>query len=152
EERQYLRNDTSAVLGALRWRREETLVFLGRLTPEQWRRGSIHVTLGRITFADWVTLIAAHDDKHLDQLKRAVRVCLDWTRPRDEEWGGRREVRVVSGAAPTIVVPTISTAVRRVRVQSKIGVNIRGNEQISSGPNGTRANFHNSSTRFHCAL
>jgi len=73
EERQYLRNDTSVALGALRRRREETLVFLGRLTPEQWRRGSIHVTLGRMTFADWVALIAAHDDKHLDQLKRAVR-------------------------------------------------------------------------------
>jgi hypothetical protein len=25
-----------------------------------------------MTFADWVALIAAHDDKHLDQLRRAL--------------------------------------------------------------------------------
>jgi hypothetical protein len=25
-----------------------------------------------MTFEDWVALIAAHDDKHLDQLRRAV--------------------------------------------------------------------------------
>ena len=45
---------------------------LAGLTPEQWKRGSIHVTLGRMTFADWMALIAAHDDKHLDQLRRAL--------------------------------------------------------------------------------
>jgi DinB superfamily len=73
EERQYLRTDAAAALAALRRRREETLAFLGRLTPDQWRRGSIHVTLGRMTFADWVALIAAHDDKHLDQLQRAIK-------------------------------------------------------------------------------
>jgi hypothetical protein len=43
-----------------------------RLTPEQWKRGSIHVTLGRMTFEDWVALIAAHDDNHLHQLRRAL--------------------------------------------------------------------------------
>ena len=72
EERQYLRQDTGLALAAFRRRREETLALLGRLTPEQWKRGSIHVTLGRMTFADWVALIAAHDDKHLDQLRRAL--------------------------------------------------------------------------------
>ncbi len=71
-ERQYLRNDTGEALAALRTRREDTLAFLKRLTPEQWKRGSIHVTLGRMTFEDWVALIAAHDDTHLDQLKRAL--------------------------------------------------------------------------------
>lgn len=72
EERQYLRNDTGQAVVALRRRRQETLALLGRLTPEQWQRGSIHVTLGRMTFADWVALIAAHDDKHLAQLRRAL--------------------------------------------------------------------------------
>jgi len=72
EERQYRRNDTSLALAAFRRRREETLVFLRRLTPAQWQRGSIHTTLGRMTFSDWVALIAAHDDKHLNQLKRAI--------------------------------------------------------------------------------
>lgn len=72
EERQYLRNDSGAALIAFRGRREESLAFLRKLTPEQWRRGSIHVTLGRMTYEDWVALMAAHDDNHLDQLKRAV--------------------------------------------------------------------------------
>jgi hypothetical protein len=72
EERQYLRNDTGQALAALRLRRQETLALLGRLAPEQWGRGSVHVTLGRMTFADWVALIAAHDDKHLAQLRRAL--------------------------------------------------------------------------------
>ncbi len=72
EERQYQRNDAGGALVALRRRREETRALLARLTPEQWRRGSTHVTLGRMTFADWVALIAAHDDKHLAQLQRAL--------------------------------------------------------------------------------
>ena len=72
EERQYLRNDGGLALAALRLRREETLAILGRLAPEQWQRGSVHVTLGRMTFADWVALIAAHDDRHLAQLRRAL--------------------------------------------------------------------------------
>jgi hypothetical protein len=72
EERQYLRNDADEALTALRRRRRETLAMLERLAPEQWQRGSLHVTLGRMTFADWVALIAAHDDKHLDQLRRAL--------------------------------------------------------------------------------
>ena len=72
EERQYLRNDAGLALAALRKRREETLTFLRRLTPAQWRRGSIHATLGRMTFGDWVALMAAHDDKHTLQLKRAL--------------------------------------------------------------------------------
>jgi hypothetical protein len=72
EERQYLRNDPVLALAAFRKRREESLVFLRRLSPEQWQRGSLHVILGRMTFADWAALMAAHDDKHLDQLKRAL--------------------------------------------------------------------------------
>jgi hypothetical protein len=72
EERQYRLHDAGLALDSLRRRREETLALLRRLTPAQWRRGSIHVTLGRMTFADWVALIAAHDDKHLAQLRRAL--------------------------------------------------------------------------------
>jgi DinB family protein len=72
EERQYLRNEPRAALHALRRRRDETLAFLSRLTPEQWSRGSRHVTLGHMTYADWVALVAAHDDKHLEQLRRAL--------------------------------------------------------------------------------
>ena len=72
EERQYLRNDAGLALVAFRRRRGETLAFLRRLTPEQWQRGSIHATLGRMTFGDWAALMAAHDDKHIHQLKRAL--------------------------------------------------------------------------------
>ncbi len=72
EERQYLRNDTAAALAAFRSRREESLAFLRRLPPEQWERGSRHVTLGRLTYGDWVAIMAAHDDNHLNQLERAL--------------------------------------------------------------------------------
>ena len=72
EERQYLRHDTALALSDFRLRRQETLVFLHRLAPEQWPRGSQHTTLGRMTFSDWVALMAAHDDNHLSQLKRAL--------------------------------------------------------------------------------
>ena len=72
EERQYLRNDATLALAAFRNRREETLAFLGKLSPPQWGRGSIHVTLGRMTYGDWLALMAAHDDKHLGQLQRAL--------------------------------------------------------------------------------
>ena len=72
EERQYLRNDSGAALAAFRSRREESLAFLRRLTPEQWQRGSRHVTLGRVTYGDWVALMAAHDDNTLSQLQRAL--------------------------------------------------------------------------------
>ena len=43
-----------------------------RLAPEQWQRGSQHTTLGRMTYGDWVALMAAHDDNHLNQLNRAL--------------------------------------------------------------------------------
>lgn len=72
EERQYQRNDAVAALAALRRRRQESLAFLARLEADQWRRGSLHTTLGRMTFADWIAVVAAHDDKHVAQLTRAL--------------------------------------------------------------------------------
>lgn len=72
EERQYLRHDTGVALADFRTRREESLVFLHRLLPEQWLRGSLHTTLGRMTYSDWVALMAAHDDNHVNQLTRAL--------------------------------------------------------------------------------
>jgi hypothetical protein len=72
EERQYLRNEASDALAAFRKRRGETLGFLGQLSPEQWQRGGLHPTRGRFTIGDFVTLMAAHDDNHLDQLRRAL--------------------------------------------------------------------------------
>jgi hypothetical protein len=72
EERQYARADAVAALAAFRRRREDSLAFLERLTPDQWRRGCLHPTLGRLTFADWTALLAGHDDNHLAQLTRAL--------------------------------------------------------------------------------
>jgi len=72
EDRQYRRQDTGLALIALRARREESLIFLGRLTAQQWQRASVHLLDGRMTFDDWVALIAEHDDEHLDQLRRAL--------------------------------------------------------------------------------
>lgn len=71
-ERQYLRNDAGEAVAALERRRNETLVFLGRLTAAQWQRRSVHVTLGPMTFGDWAALVAAHDDAHIGQMQRAL--------------------------------------------------------------------------------
>jgi hypothetical protein len=72
EERQYLRNDAGEALAALRRRREETLALLDKLTPEQWKRAGTHAVRGRMTLDDFLTLLAWHDDNHLDQLRRAL--------------------------------------------------------------------------------
>ena len=71
-ERQYARNDPAAALAAFHRHREETLALLNPLSDEQWRRGGIHLRLGRLTLGDWVASLAAHDDNHVDQLRRTL--------------------------------------------------------------------------------
>ena len=73
EEGQYLRNDAVEALHAFRRRREESLAYLRGLGPQQRQRGGVHPTRGRMTVGDFVTLMAWHDENHLDQLKRALR-------------------------------------------------------------------------------
>jgi hypothetical protein len=72
EERQYLRNDAVEAIGAFRRRREENVEFFRKLAPAQWDKGGIHPVRGRMTIDTFLTLIAWHDDNHLDQLKRAL--------------------------------------------------------------------------------
>ena len=72
EDRQYLRNDAAEALAAFRRRREENLEFLRGLRPEQWKRTGVHPTRGPMSIEDIVTLMAWHDDTHLDQLRRAL--------------------------------------------------------------------------------
>jgi uncharacterized damage-inducible protein DinB len=72
DERQYLRNDTAEALAAFRQRRRETLEVFGKLTAAQWDKGGIHPVRGRITLDGFLTLMAWHDDNHLDQLRRAL--------------------------------------------------------------------------------
>ena len=71
-ERQYLRNDVTEALAAFRTRREETLAFFRGLKGDQWKRGGMHAVRGRMTLDDFLSLIAWHDDNHLDQLERAL--------------------------------------------------------------------------------
>ena len=72
EDRQYLRNDTREALAAFQRRRAEVLVLLRSLSPAEWQRGGIHPSRGRLTLADWVARLAAHDDNHVAQLRRAL--------------------------------------------------------------------------------
>ena len=72
EERQYLRNDTRAALAAFQRRRAEVLELLRSLAAGEWQRGGIHLNRGRLTLADWVARLAAHDDNHIAQLRRAL--------------------------------------------------------------------------------
>ena len=72
EDRQYLRNDAREALDTFRKRREGLLAHLRALSPTQWQRGGIHPARGRMSVDDFVTMIAWHDDNHLDQLRRAL--------------------------------------------------------------------------------
>jgi len=73
EDRQYLRNDPYVALQTFARRREATLEFYRRLEPAHWERVGIHVdSRGRRSIDEFLTVIAWHDDNHLDQLRRAV--------------------------------------------------------------------------------
>jgi hypothetical protein len=71
-ERQYIRNDAGEALAAFQRRRAEVLALLRSLSPAEWERGGVHLSRGRLTLADWVGRLAAHDDNHLAQLRRAL--------------------------------------------------------------------------------
>jgi hypothetical protein len=58
--------DSEEVYGA---RMEQILVMDA---PAQWEKGGIHPVLGRITLDGFVSVMAWHDDNHLDQLARAL--------------------------------------------------------------------------------
>jgi len=72
EERQYLRNDAGEAAAAFRKRREDSLAVLKKLGPADWERGGTHPVRGKFTLDAFLTLMAWHDDNHLDQLKRAL--------------------------------------------------------------------------------
>jgi len=73
DDRQYLRNEVTAALAAFRRHRAETPEIFGRLTPSQWEKGAVHPAFGRITIDRVLSIMAFHDDNHLDQLARALR-------------------------------------------------------------------------------
>ena len=72
EERQYLRNDVEEALAAFRRRRAETLELFAGLAPGQWVKGGIHPVRGRFTIDQVLSIMAWHDDNHLEQLDRAL--------------------------------------------------------------------------------
>lgn len=72
-DRQYLTNDAAVALAAFTRRREETLAFLGALGPDDWSRAGVHAdSRGRRTIDEFLSVMAWHDDNHLDQLRRAL--------------------------------------------------------------------------------
>src|SRR5262249_58383431 len=73
DERQYLTNDGAAALAAFARRRRETQEFLRQLEPAAWARAGVHVdSRGRRTIDEFLSVMAWHDDNHLDQLRRAL--------------------------------------------------------------------------------
>lgn len=72
DERQYLRNDVGEAVDAFRKRRADTLAFLKQLGPNDWERAGTHATRGKVTVDGFLTLMAWHDDNHLDQIRRAL--------------------------------------------------------------------------------
>jgi hypothetical protein len=73
DERQYLTNDAALALAAFTRRRRETLEFLRPLEPDAWARAGLHTdSRGRRTIDEFLSVMAWHDDNHLDQLRRAL--------------------------------------------------------------------------------
>ena len=72
-ERQYLRHDAGDTIAAFaRWRDEALALFRSR-APGDWERAGVHVdSRGRRTIDEFVSVMAWHDDNHLDQLRRAL--------------------------------------------------------------------------------
>jgi hypothetical protein len=74
EERQYLRANATGVLAAFRRRRQETLEFFAACAPGDWSRAGHQMdSRGRRTLDDFLSVMAWHDENHLDQLRRALR-------------------------------------------------------------------------------
>jgi hypothetical protein len=72
DERQYARQNVGAAWDAFGRRRDETLAMLNALTSTQWTRRGRHARLGAVTVDRLVSLMAWHDENHLDQLARAL--------------------------------------------------------------------------------
>jgi hypothetical protein len=73
EDRQYARHHAGAAWDAFGRSRDETLALFASLTPEQWQRGGRHRRRGRMTIDLLLSLMAWHDENHLDQLRHALK-------------------------------------------------------------------------------
>ena len=73
EDRQYARHHAGAAWDAFGRLRDVTLALLGGLKPPEWKRGGYHNRRGRMTVDRLLSVMAWHDDNHLDQLQRALR-------------------------------------------------------------------------------
>ena len=72
DERQYARHNVGAAWDAFGRRRDETLAMLRSLSAAQWKRTGRHARLKQLSVDALVSLMAWHDENHLDQLARAV--------------------------------------------------------------------------------
>ena len=72
-DRQYLTHEPTAVIASFaRWREESHALF-SALAADAWTRGGVHLDgRGRRTLDEFLSVIAWHDDNHLDQLARAL--------------------------------------------------------------------------------
>ena len=72
-ERQYLRHDSDRAIESFRAWREEAIALFRSLGGDAWARGGVHTdSRGRRTLDEFLSLMAWHDDNHLDQLVRAL--------------------------------------------------------------------------------
>lgn len=72
DDRQDARQDPAGALEAFGRRRGEVVAVLDALSLRQGQRGGIHQARGRMAVGEWVARLAAHDDNHLAQLRRAL--------------------------------------------------------------------------------
>ena len=72
DDRQYARHHAGAAWDAFGRRRDETLELFRGLTPAQWQRSGRHQRGSRMSVDRLLSLMAWHDENHLDQLRRAL--------------------------------------------------------------------------------
>jgi hypothetical protein len=73
QERQYLRHEAAGAIAAFRRSRDEMRTLFAGLGGEAWARGGVHLDgRGRRTLDEFLSVMAWHDDNHLDQLTRAL--------------------------------------------------------------------------------
>jgi len=66
-------DDAGQTIAAFARLRNEMLALLRGLAADQWSRGGVHLDgRGRRTIEEFLTVMAWHDDNHLDQLRRAL--------------------------------------------------------------------------------
>lgn len=69
-DRNYADQDIDAKLASFRMNREDLIISLSGMTPDDWDRTAIKEPIGQITVQQLISTYVAHDLYHLEQISR----------------------------------------------------------------------------------